>query len=139
MKRTPLRLSPLERRRWIGRRREKPRRSERERDLVHLDLVHRLPCYAASTIPGHVCEGGIEADHAGARPLGRKAHDDTAIPLCSLAHRQRTDFSGPFRSWTKDRMREWLARGIELAREGVAALKAAGAAMRGDVASTKLN
>jgi hypothetical protein len=77
-----------------------------------MERVRSLPCCAIG-VDGHACDGPMEADHAGARPLGRKASDTTCIPLCRLAHRQRTDFSGPFRSWDKDRMRDWLATKIE--------------------------
>lgn len=100
------------------------RRSGRVRNRAYLELVHRLPCYALTTVPGHRCEGPIEADHAGRRPLGRKADDDTCIPLCRLAHRQRTDWSGPFRSWTKIQMREWLERAVFWTRKVVAKLAA---------------
>jgi hypothetical protein len=41
--------------------------------------------------------------------MGQKAHDSTVIPLCQLAHRQRTDFSGPFRDWDQPKMRDFLA------------------------------
>ena len=94
-------------------RRSTPRRSERVRDPLFLAFVHTLSC-AASGIDGHVCEGRIEADHAGRRPLGRKADDRTTIALCSLAHRQRTDFAGPFRSWDGARMRTWLDEQIAI-------------------------
>jgi hypothetical protein len=54
------------------------------------------------------CIGPVEADHAGTRPIGRKADDRSCIPLCNHHHRQRGDFAGPFRSWDKARMRQWL-------------------------------
>ena len=63
-------------------------------------------------VAGHRCDGPIEADHAGARPAGRKADDATCIPLCMLAHRQRTDFAGPFRAWDRVTMRGFLAAAI---------------------------
>jgi hypothetical protein len=56
--------------------------------------------------------GRIEADHAGRRPLGRKCNDRETQPLCSLHHRQRTDWSGPFRDWSKEEMSAWLREGI---------------------------
>lgn len=100
---------------WIKRWRKTPRRSERERDVDYMMWVKRQLC-CARTIPGHHCAGPIEADHAGWRPLGRKASDNTCIPLCQLGHRQRTDFSGPFRDWNKAQMREWLDTAIALMR-----------------------
>lgn len=100
-------------------RRSRPRRSDRVRDPAFLAFVHTL-CCAASGMSGHICEGKIEADHAGTRPLGRKADDDTCIALCSLAHRQRTDFAGPFRSFDKARMRQWLDEQIAITRAAYA-------------------
>lgn len=88
-------------------RRATPRRSERVRDVEYMLFVKTLPCCAIG-ISGHVCSGGIEADHAGLRPFGRKADDRTTIPLCSQGHLERGNFSGPFRSWDKARMRAWL-------------------------------
>jgi hypothetical protein len=106
--------------------RRRHRRSGRKRDPEFLALVHRLPC-CARLVAGHRCEGPIEADHAGERPLGRKADDDTTIPLCMLGHRERTDFSGPFRSWDRAAMRAWLDASIEATRTSVALMRAAAA------------
>jgi hypothetical protein len=86
-------------------RRPTPRRSERHRDVTFMLRVKLLPC-AARELGG--CSGVIEADHAGRRPLGRKCNDDECVPLCQLHHRQRTDFSGPFKHWTRQEMREFL-------------------------------
>ena len=92
------RSAPLKRGKRLRRRRETVRRSGRVRDTAFLAWVHTQRCMAAELLgPGHVCEGPIEADHAGARPLGRKADDATSIPLCLRAHRERTDFAGAFR------------------------------------------
>lgn len=88
-------------------RRATERRSGRVRDKAFLAFVHTMPC-AARAVPGHRCQGPIEADHMGERPAGRKANDDTCAALCSLGHRERTDFSGPFKSWTRAQMRAWL-------------------------------
>lgn len=87
----------------------------RRRDPDYVAWVKTLPCAVADEIglDWH-CEGGIEADHMGRRPLGRKADDDTCVPLCSLHHRQRTDFSGRFRTWGHDEMRAWLDVKVEL-------------------------
>lgn len=94
---------------WL-RRRTKPRRSDRVRDPEFLAWVHTLPCAARALSP---CYGPIEADHQGWRPFGRKADDVTAVPLCLLHHRQRTDFSGPFRAWSREDMRIWLRANVE--------------------------
>lgn len=86
------------------------RYSSRPRDFEYMAAVRRLPCCAAFLSP---CSGPMEADHAVARGLSRKADDRTCIPLCRLHHRQRTDFSGPFKEWDREAMREFLARAIE--------------------------
>lgn len=112
MRRSPLKRSaPLARGTRLRARRPEPRRSERQRDVAWMLRVKLLPC-AARELGG--CEGVIEADHAGRRPLGRKCNDDECIPLCTLHHRQRTDFSGPFKAWTKQEMREWLELHVAL-------------------------
>ncbi len=123
MKRSALKRSPFRR----GPRRSTYRR--RPRFIDYMLFVKTLPC-AAAIVEGHVCEGPIEADHAGERGFGQKAHDSTVIPMCQLAHRQRTDFSGPFKTWNQARMREFLvgrivqtqryavSRGIEVPRMG---------------------
>jgi hypothetical protein len=111
MKRTPLkREKHLRRETPLRARRAKadgPRRSERVRDVDYMLLVKTMPCCARG-IAGHVCSGRVEADHAGLRPTGRKADDRTVIPLCQQGHLERTNFSGPFRSWDRARMRAWL-------------------------------
>jgi hypothetical protein len=103
----------------IRRRRPGRRRSDRQHDAAFLAFVHTLPC-CARDVPGHVCSGGIEADHMGARPMGRRADDSTCAPICSLGHRQRTDFSGPFRSFDQAQMRAFLAESIRATREAYA-------------------
>jgi hypothetical protein len=81
--------------------------------------VKTLPCFARDIgiDTGRPCGGVVEADHAGRRGLGQKCSDDQTIPLCTEHHRQRTDFSGAFKSWTKDRMRYWLEASISLVQE----------------------
>lgn len=86
-----------------------PRKSERVRDSAYLVAVKSLPCRARGLSP---CEGVVEADHQGRRPMGRKCNDDEAVPLCTLHHRQRTDWTGPFKDWTGEEMRAWLLDGI---------------------------
>lgn len=110
---------PLSRSTHLLARRATPRRSERVRNLDFLSFVHGLVC-GASGISGHVCEGAIEADHAGPRPMGRKADDDSCIALCTLAHRQRHDLAGPFRRFDKAQMRAWLDEQISITRAAYA-------------------
>lgn len=109
MKRSkPLRARKKLRRKSAPRRaRAKSKYRRRERQLDYMLGVKQLPC-AALIVPGHECEGPIEADHAGGRGMGQKAHDSTVIPLCQLAHRQRTDFTGVFRGWDQAQMRDFL-------------------------------
>lgn len=81
------------------------------RDPEYMERVRQLPCFVACCFL-EVCDGPIEADHAGRRPMGRKCSDRETVPLCSLHHRQRTDFSGPFKSWNGLQMRAWLDEAI---------------------------
>lgn len=92
--------------------RKSPRRSERVRDPEHLSAVHRVGCWAAASIRGHVCGGPIEADHVGRRPLGRKCDDSQTMAICSKGHMERHAFSGPHKTWDKDLMRRWLDAGM---------------------------
>lgn len=90
-------------------RRATPRRSGRVLDPDFMAWVRGQSCLLA-----HVggCQGRVEADHAGPRPLGRKASDDTTIPLCTGHHRQRTDARGYFAGFSAAAMREWCAVAI---------------------------
>jgi len=54
------------------------------------------------------CEGAVEADHAGQRGVGRKAHDSTCIPLCRY-HHGASRFP---RSWPQAQRRAWLHAAI---------------------------
>jgi hypothetical protein len=68
--------------------------------------VKRQPCLMRG-IWGR-CEGRVEADHAGRRGAGRKAHDSTCIPLCRYHHG-----SSRFpRSWPQAQRRAWLHAAI---------------------------
>lgn len=87
-----------------------------------MGFVKTLPCCARDLGP---CEGVVEADHAGgSRAKSHKAADDTCIPLCSYHHRARDWFSGPFKDWWGEQMREWLdanianTRALYAARQG---------------------
>ena len=78
-----------------------PRRKyrERERDTPRMLWTKAQPCCAYDLVrllDGgfrlHLiigpCAGPVEADHAGRRGRGRKADDDTVIPLCVRHHRE---------------------------------------------------
>lgn len=64
--------------------------------------VKRQPCLMRG-VWGR-CSGPVEADHAGQRGVGRKAHDSTCIPLCRY-HHQASRFP---RAWLREQRRAWL-------------------------------
>jgi hypothetical protein len=109
MKRTPLkRKTPLKQRTRMKQRRATRRKSERVRDTPWMLMVKRLPCCVRGMVIATPCRGPVEADHVGRRPLGRKCNDQETIPLCRKHHRERTDWSGMFRTWQKEYMQNWL-------------------------------
>lgn len=74
----------------------------RQRDTAYMLWVKTLPCLMAGV--WGTCQGTVEADHAGLRGMGRKAPDNTTIPLCHYHHH-----SGRFpRGWDKPLRRAWL-------------------------------
>lgn len=79
-------------------------------DPNRLRWVKTLRCLARGT--ADTCDQVVEAHHAGRRGLGRKAHDNTAVPLCVLHHRQFHDGSGAFAGWNKDKRRQWSEAAI---------------------------
>lgn len=106
--------NPFPRKKSKPMRARSPTNSYRKRERFPsymLAVKSLLPC-AALIVEGHKCDGPLESDHAGPRGVKQKAHDSTVIPLCKLAHRQRADFSGPFRSWDQTKMRAFLASRI---------------------------
>ena len=109
----------MNRRRPIPKRRAKPRRSARRLDPQYLADVRRLPCCV-----GMDCWGQVEADHAGQRPVGRKADDDTAIPMCRRHHQDRTDARGIFYGLQAGEMRRWCQERIEETRTTITAQRA---------------
>jgi hypothetical protein len=75
--------------------------------------VKTQPCVARNQDPRYPCGGVVEADHAGRRGMGQKCTDYETIPICTDHHRQRTDFTGAFKTWNRDTMRSWLDSWIE--------------------------
>ena len=112
--RKPLaRKSRLRAKRW-GIRPKRTRRLDRAgSDIARLDWVRQQPCILLGVLGRAAgCQGRTEAHHAGKNPgVGMKASDDTAVPLCSLHHRQITNHTGPFKA------------GSALASEGLRALQ----------------
>jgi hypothetical protein len=108
MKRTALkRRTPIRRKAWMKRGKVKSAYRRRTRDFSFMQWARRQPCVAR---PLSMCEGRVQADHAGKRGLGQKCPDHECIPLCRTHHMQRTAFAGPFKDWDQAKMREWLER-----------------------------
>jgi len=110
------RSTPL-RRRTPLRSRRRSKYARRERDVDFMLWVKTLLCSVEEERPDpdHMatcCRGEVEADHMGARGLGRKADDRTCAPMCRRHHRERTDHSGSFKHLTRDQVRAWRARAI---------------------------
>ena len=53
---------------------------------AHLEMIRSLQCVLADD-PRHTCSQRVEAAHLGAHGRGRKAPDETAVPMCNSAHR----------------------------------------------------
>jgi hypothetical protein len=89
------------------------RYSQRKRETDFMLWVKMQACCASTfAIDLGSCDGVVEADHAGLRGMGMKASDWTCVPICTLHHRQRTDFSGPFKKWTQEMMRSFLQSAV---------------------------
>lgn len=87
----------------------------RERDKDYMAFVHWCKC-ALLDATG-VCQGPLEADHAGKKTAAfHKADDTTCIPLCRRHHRARTDIRGFFKGWGANQMRVWLNEKIRFYR-----------------------
>lgn len=89
-----------------GERPERSRYRGRERHVDYMLWVKRQPCLMRGV--WGTCSGRVEADHAGRRGAGRKAHDSTCIPLCHC-HHQASRFP---RAWTQDQRRAWLRAAV---------------------------
>lgn len=88
--------------------RKEERRSGRDRDPAYLAKVRGMrQCYAKLKFPHTECDGRIEADHQGPRPVGRKCHDREAVPMCTKHHWLRTNYLGPFEKFEATAMREF--------------------------------
>lgn len=78
--------------------------------------VRTLRCLCRG--PGQICVGATEAHHAGPRGMARRAHDDTAVPLCLAHHRAWHDACGPFKGWARAQRRAWAAAAIAATQAG---------------------
>lgn len=107
-----MKRSPLKRKSRLKPRRSAPRKSGRVRWPEYLDEVRQLPCYVCGK------PGPSDPDHQGPHPYGRKADDDTAVPMDRDCHRRRTDGYLPVgraawrRALSKEEMRAWCDRAI---------------------------
>src|SRR3972149_5908228 len=66
------------------------------------------------------CRGRTEANHAGDRPKGRKADDDSCLPMCSGVHHPAwTDSTGFFATWrmSLEERHAWRGEQIERVRK----------------------
>lgn len=85
---------------------------------LYLANVRRLPCVLAAT---RACSGRVHAHHAGPRPgMGRKAADDTAIPLCAQHHQEWHNAGGFFGMLTKVVKARWVEDAIAATRARLA-------------------
>lgn len=132
MKRTPLcRRTPLRPRAGMRRLhcdhapRSRSKYKSRTRHTAYMLWVKGQPCLIRG-VWGR-CSGPVEADHAGRRGAGRKAHDSTCIPLCHR-HHQASRF--PL-DWSQAQRRAWLHAAIVYTQ---ACARAAGVAVPVDVA-----
>ena len=138
----PLKRSASLKRKTRLRARSKTKKYRRRpRDLEHMRKVRKLACIvrtwlkfwpdfgtalhelATRTAAGWTqCTGRVEADHMGPRAKGQIADDKTTVPCCKQHHRERTDFTGMFRSWTQEEMRIFTAWAIATTQREVAAM-----------------
>lgn len=79
--------------------------------------VRRQPCIVRELPPDPnritPCSGHVEADHLGARAVGRKADDRTCAPLCRQHHRERTDHHGAFFALDRNALILWRVSVLE--------------------------
>jgi hypothetical protein len=108
VKRTPLRRrTPLRSRAAAApAAKRQSKYKSRSRHTAYMLWVKCQPCLMRGVWGS--CEGCVEADHAGPRGAGRKAHDSTVIPLCHY-HHQASRFP---RSWPQAQRRAWLHAAI---------------------------
>lgn len=107
-----MKRSPLKRKTPLRARRPATRKSGRVRDPGYMQRVRGLRCCAFTLWPWAICDGSVEAHHAGARAAGRKADDDTCIPLCTGHHRQWHAASGVFSGLTRESRSMWASERI---------------------------
>lgn len=60
------------------------------------------------------CGGVVEADHTVNGGMSHKGPDALCVPICTQHHRERTDFSGAFKFFTKATMRAFTSTAVQL-------------------------
>lgn len=78
-----MKRSALKRKSRLNPRRSSPRKSGRVLWSEYLEVVRTLSCYVCGK------PGPSDPDHMGPHPYGRKADDDTAVPLDRWCHEKR--------------------------------------------------
>jgi hypothetical protein len=102
--------TPIKRRAPIKPRRSRPRRRPYAPDPAYLAWVRTLRCSAPHG--PHGCRGAVQPHHAGARGLGQKADDHSAVALCDFHHRSWHDGRGVFLGWDRHTRAAWAAEVI---------------------------
>lgn len=89
----------------------------RDREPGRMIWCKSQPCYVLrlAGIQG-ACDGPIHAHHMGERGLGRKAPDDTVVPLCQYHHEAWHGCMGWFKGMSKAARQEFGAVAIALTR-----------------------
>lgn len=91
-----------------------PRRiSERKADRAYLSWLATQACCVSGAFRGDGVV--IDLNHAGPKPgMALKCSDLETLPMEHGIHMQWTEYSGRFKSWTREQRREWAdARIVE--------------------------
>lgn len=72
-------------------------------DPAYLDRVRHQQCCSPSGCRARRCE----AHHSTGSGMGLRAHDHESMPLCARHHYDFHALSGPFKGWTKERLKQW--------------------------------
>lgn len=84
-------------------------------DLAYRRRVAALPCCRCGAAPPSQTH-----HHTQHRGRGQRSSDRYAMPLCIPCHECLGALSGPFRGWTKERLRAWQDRMVALTADRLA-------------------
>ena len=73
------------------------------KDAKHLARVRQLPCL----FEGSECDGPMDAHHRTGSGMALKSNDRSTMPLCRAHHMHRHQLSGPFKGWSKLKVKTW--------------------------------